>query len=168
MPATRSYLRHRLGWAGLLVVAATVCGCGSEEFEDRTARVTVDGRTTTYELDSCGLDGTTLFLVGRSTGGSVVQAVVGLEDDAETGVPASTGLTVGDAGSELAGFGAESWERRGEQGRAPGRITRAALRGSRIQVEGRVEAVDAQGVPPVIAGAAVDVALDARCDEPSD
>ncbi|MBA3282468.1 MAG: hypothetical protein H0U29_09585 [Acidimicrobiia bacterium] len=153
----------------LLVTAAcfavlTAAGCSDDEFEDRTANVIIDGRTTSYRLDSCGLDGSTLFVVGRSTGGGVLQAVVGLEDDDTTGVTRSTGLTVTDDGSDFGAFGAESWERRGEDGDPPGRITRANLRGSRIQVAGQFANLDADGVPTG-RGRRTEFSLDARCDD---
>lgn len=154
-----------VGLATLAVVAPVACS--RDGFEDRTATVQVDGSSTGYEVDACGLDGSTLFVVARSSGGSVLQAVVGLEDDGETGVPASTGLTVSDGDVDLAAFGAESWARRGEAGDPPGRITEARLRGSRIQVEGRVAPLDADG-GVAVEGAALPFALDARCDERDD
>ncbi len=163
--------------------AGTTSGCGRSEFEDRTAQLTVGDVTSTLELDSCGLDGSTIFVVGRGPGNVVLQAVVGLADDGETGVAASTGLTV-DGGrwvqespnsavlaDALGASGAESWERRGQSGRVPGSITSAVLRGARIQVAGRLEPLDASTGLPI--AASVDQArpvpfrLDARCDETS-
>ena len=77
------------------MVAASLAGCSREPaFEDRTARVTVDGEATTFQVDACLLDGTTAYVVGRQDDGEVLQAVVGVEADGETGVPASTGLTL--------------------------------------------------------------------------
>lgn len=154
---------------GLLAVATalavlTGAGCSRNEFEDRTAKVTIDGRTTIYQLDSCGLDGSTLFVVGRSTGGAVLQAVVGLDGDGSTGVTRSTGLTVTDGGVDFGAFGAESWERRGESGDPPGRISQANLRGSRIQVAGRFGTLAAEGAPSV-QGGRIEFSLDARCDD---
>lgn len=151
----------------LVALAPLLAGCGKEEFRDRSAQVTVDGRAATFELDSCGLDEQTLFVVGRTDGGRVLQAVVGLEADLETGVPASSGLTVGlgVAGVEVGAFGTEAWERQGRTGAPPGRITSARLRGSRIQLAGDAVALDAEGAP---AGSGEDLhpfSLDARCDE---
>lgn len=146
--------------AGLILAA----GCGRNEFKDRTAKVTVDGRATSYQVDSCGLDGSTLFVVGRASSGDVLQAVVGLGADAKTGVIASTGLTLTYEGADLAAFGAESWARRGQTGEPPGRITRSTLRGSRIQVAGRLAPVDADG-SPTAGGTDADFSLDARCDD---
>ena len=115
------------------VVAGTTIGgaCSREPaFEDRTARVTVDGQTTTFAIDGCLLDGTTVYLVGREDGGEVLQAVVGVEADGETGVPDSTGLTVTEGAVPIAAFGEEAWRRRGEDGAAPGRVDAARVRGS--------------------------------------
>ncbi len=148
----------------MAVVALVGPACSRGEFEDRTAKVTVDGRTTTYELDSCGLDEATLFVVGRASDGSVLQAVVGLEDDGATGVPAATGLSVSLDDVDLAAFGPASWARRLGDGAPPGEISSAGLRGSRIQVAGGLEPVDADGAPTV-AGARIDFTLDARCDD---
>jgi hypothetical protein len=149
---------------GLLVAAVALAGCGGADFADRTARVEIGGRTTTYEVDDCGLDGQTLFVVGRAPDGSVLQAVVGLKADDRTGILASSGLTFSDEGVDYAAFGSESWSRRDGSGRAPGRVTEAALRGSRIQVSGVVEEVDDRDRPedPPLT---TPFALDARCDE---
>lgn len=164
-PAARRRHRSPIVAAAVLVVSAVLAGCGRGEFEDRTARVDVGGRTTTYSLDACGLDGETLFVVGRSEGGRVLQAVVGLEADRETGVPDSTGLSVSEGDVDLTAFGPEAWARRGEAGEPPGRVTSARLRGSRIQAAGRVVAVDADGVPAVSGDGGTTFSLDARCDE---
>ena len=155
-----------------VLALALVAGCGRDEFDDRTARVALGGRTTTFELDSCGLDGTTAYVVGRSDDGTVLQAVVGVEgDDGTTGVPASTGLTVAPRDTDaMVAFGAEAWTRRGESGEPPGRITSARIRGSRIQAEGEAVPVDDDGRPldrPATANP-VDVSLDARCDDPDE
>lgn len=138
--------------------------CSRGEFEDRTAKVDIDGRTTTYQLDACGLDGSTLFVVGRSAGGAVLQGVVGLGKDHKTGVTRSTGLTVTDDGVDLGAFGAESWDRRGQDGDPPGRITRTNLRGSRIEVSGLFVTLDAEGAPTA-QGSRIAFTVDARCDD---
>lgn len=163
------------------VVLLAAVGCSRDEFEDRTAQLTVGGTTSTLEIDSCGLDGTTVFIVGRSPGDVVLQAVVGVDADGETGVAASTGLTVEGGGwaneapnsavlaDSLGASGAESWERRGQSGRAPGEITSAVVRGARIQVEGRLEPLDVTTGRPIATTDAdarlLDFRLDARCDE---
>lgn len=160
--------------AALVVAASSLVACGKQEFADRTAQVSVDGDVATFEVDSCGLDEQTLFVVGRSDGGRILQAVVGLEADLETGVPASSGLTVGlgIGGIEVGAFGAESWERQGRTGPPPGRITSARLRGSRIQLAGDAVALDAEGDPATTAttdaGEVHPFSLDARCDEQGD
>jgi hypothetical protein len=163
-------LRRRLRAAATvgLLLAIGLGGCGRDEFEDRTAVVTVGGSRQTYAVDACGLDDRTLFVVARADDGAIVQGVVGLERDQETGVPASTGVTVDlDPTSDqtrVAAFGAESWERRGSVGPPPGSISSARLRGSRIQFSGEVVPVDAKDVP-VPDGEAQRFSVDARCDE---
>ena len=166
-PAAHRSVAPVLG-ALLLVVAVGAGGCSRSEFEDRTAVVSIGGSQQTYAVDACGLEGQTVFVVARADDGAVVQGVMGLENDDKTGIPASTGITIDlDASSDqtrLAAFGAESWERRGSTGRAPGRITSAKLRGSRIQFSGDAVPVDADDVP-VPDGEAQAFSLDARCDE---
>ena len=160
--------RSRGAWLATAVVTLVVtglvlAGCGRNEFKDRTAKVAISSRTTAFQLDSCGLDGSTLFVVGRSEGGEVLQAVVGLDDE-RTGLTESTGVTVSDDGADLAAFGAESWERRGKPGDPPGEVRQATLRGSRIQVAGRLATVG-DGAAPTATSTDVTFTLDARCDD---
>ena len=151
-----------------LLVASALAGCAKDEFEDRTAVVRVGGSSQTYQVDACGLDGETAFVVARADDGAIVQGVLGLEDDDATGIPASTGITVdldpSSGATRVAAFGAEAWERRGSTGAPPGSIASARLRGSRIQFSGDVVPVDASDVP-VPDGEAQPFSLDARCDE---
>lgn len=148
--------------AGTLVLSA----CGGDDLEDRTATVAIGERTTTFTIESCGLDETTLFVVARSSGGDVLQAVVGLEDDLTTGLIDSTGLTVTDEGNDLAGFGKEAWARREGVGPPPGAITEANLRGSRIQARGRLVGLDdTVAGTPELGTQEMAFTLDARCDD---
>jgi len=156
---------------GLAVAAALVAGlagCSRSEFEDKTAVVKVGGSSETYEVDSCGLDHQTVFVVARADDGAIIQGVMGLKKDDKTGIPASTGITIDfDPSSDqtrVAAFGAEAWERKGSTGKPPGTITSAKLRGSRIQFSGDAVPVDANDVP-VPDGKAERFSLDARCDE---
>lgn len=153
-----------LALVGSLAVGATACG--KDEFGDRTARVTVDGRTTGFHLDSCGLDRRTLFVVGRADDGSILQAVVGLAGDRKRGLRASTGFSVIQGPTTVEAFGSESWARRGRSGPAPGTITSARLRGARIQVAGSARSVDDNQI--ATGPDAVDVTIDARCDARND
>lgn len=151
--------------APLVVAVALVVGCGREPaFPDRTARVTLDGQVTTFQVDGCGRDGETVYVVGRTDDGQVLQAVVGVEGDGATGVPASTGVTVtvGEGGG-VAAFGAEAWARRGQEGDPPGAVAGARVRGARIQAEGRAQPLDGRDRPRP--GPWVPLALDARCDQ---
>jgi len=162
-------VRASLALAGAaLVLAGALAGCSRKDFEDRTAVISVGGSSQTYQVDSCGLEDQTVFVVARADDGAIVQAVMGLEDDDATGVPASTGLTIdldpSSDDSRVAAFGAEAWERRGSVGAPPGSISSAKLRGSRIQFSGDVVPVDARDVP-VPNGEAQRFSLDARCDE---
>lgn len=149
--------------AVVLLVAAGACS-REPAFADRTARLTVGDRTTTFTVDACGLDGQTFRLAARAESGAVLQAVVGVEDDGETGVPESTGITVfGYEQIDLSAFGDESWARRGMGGEAPGEVTSARIRGARIQASAEAVAVDADERP--LGDATYTVRLDARCDE---
>lgn len=76
----------------MLVLA--VAGCAKDEFADRSAVVSIGGSRQTYEVESCGLDKQTVFVVARADDGAILQGVMGLEEDDETGIPASTGVTV--------------------------------------------------------------------------
>jgi hypothetical protein len=153
--------------AWLVTVAVTLAGCGDRtDFADRTAVAVVGDDTVRFTVDACGLDDDTLFVVGRSTEGEVVQAVVALRDDGTTGEPAGTGLTVDVGTTTYAAFGDDAWALRRGQGPVPGSIDRAARRGARIQVGGVAELVDDDGRP---AGRGVNdevaFSFDARCDE---
>lgn len=143
-------------------------GCSRTEFQDRTAEVTLGDTLITFDLEACGLDGTTVFLVGRGAGGSVLQMVMEVEDDGSSGVVDGTGLSV-DRGSQFhEAFGPAAWKARGESGPAPGSIAWARLRGSRIQAGGTLEAgVSATSSVPADAlpdDTDVPFTVDARCD----
>jgi len=152
----------------LLGSASGLAGCAKDGFEDRTAIVRIGGSSQTYEVQSCGLDGQTVFVVARADDGAIVQGVMGLKSDDKTGIPRSTGVTIDlDPTSDetrVAAFGAEAWERRGSAGKPPGSIASAKLRGSRIQFSGTAVPVDAGDVP-VPDGEPQAFSLDARCDE---
>ncbi len=146
-----------------LLLAGPAAGCSREPaFEDRTARVTLDGDTTTFQVDDCGKDGETVFVVGRTDDGAVLQAVVGVEDDGETGVPTSTGFTVTEVDRPVSAFGEEAWARQGETGSPPGEVLSARVRGARIQAAGEAQPVDITGAPTSVDP--VPFTLDARCD----
>lgn len=153
----------------LILGIGGLAGCAKgPEFQDRTARLTLGTDTESYTLDSCGLMGETIFVVGRSDAGAIIQLVMGMEDDAKTAVLASSGFTVdldptGDD-SRLSAFGQEAWERRSSSGRAPGEITSARLRGSRIQMSGNAVPLDGQDRIEV-GGEPQQFSFDGRCDE---
>jgi hypothetical protein len=168
----RSLVRTLVGSLAVAVgLAGSLGGCAKSDFEDKTAVVRIGGSSQTYQVDSCGVEDQTVFVVARADDGAIVQGVMGLEDDDKTGIPASTGITIDldptSNDTRVAAFGAEAWERRGSTGKAPGTITSAKLRGSRIQFSGDAVPVDAQDVP-VPNGKAERFSLDARCDEVED
>lgn len=146
-----------------------LAGCGGEDFPDHTAYVEIDGHRRTFALDpgTCGLDDDTAFVLGRSEGGAVLQAVVGVDPETGEGVPALTGITVSDGPGDLAAFGEGAWRRREGSGDPPGTVERSGVRGSRIQLEGRAIPVDAEG-RPVPSSSTRAIELDARCDEATD
>lgn len=146
-------------------VAVVLVGCGGDQFKDRTARVTVGDGIRGFQVDSCGRDGATVFVVARADDGRVLQAVMGLSADRRRAVRSSTGVTVTTRdGRELSGFGAEAWQRRDRTGDPPGSIAQARLRGSRVQIEGDLQPDngtdtlerDAEATP---------FTVDARCDQ---
>jgi hypothetical protein len=154
-----------------VVAIGVLASCGRGEFEDRTAVVEVGADRQTYQVDSCGLDDQTIFLVARSPSGAILQAVVGLEDDDATGIVASSGATVDldptSTDTRVAAFGAEAWERRGSSGEPPGSVDAARLRGSRIQLSGEAADVDALD-RPVAGRDPQPFSIDARCDLETD
>lgn len=167
--ATATRRSARRAGAVLLSLVLVANACSRDGFEDRTAVVEVGDQTVHFEIDSCGLDETTLFVVGRSDAGEVLQAVVGLEDDGSTGDPAATGATVEVGPDTYAAFGSISWSLREGPGSAPGSIAWSRLRGARVQLSGDAELVDEADRPVTGADArSVPLRLDARCDERAD
>lgn len=160
---TECRTRRPIVVAAMGVAASVLTACGGG-FEDRTASVVVGDDTTTFEVDSCGLEQATVFVVGRADGGRILQLVISLDDDGATGISDSSGFTVdADDGTEFAAFGAEAWSRRAMTGPPPGEVVGARVEGSRIQASGRAVEVDADG-RPAAGGTAATVRLDARCD----
>ena len=155
---------------GIVVLGAALVGCGRDDFEDRTAVVTLGGGDQRFSVDACGRDGETVFVVARADDGAVAQVVLGL-DPADAGVPSSSGITVdadpATTDTRVAAFGVASWDRRGGAGDPPGAIEAAALRGARIQLSGEVVPVDGED-RPVPGGASTRFSFDARCDEQDD
>lgn len=149
-----------------IIVALVLASCGKDDFPDRQAIVEVDGRSTTFQLEveTCGLDGDTVFVLGHADGGAVLQAVVGVDpDDPTDAEPAASGITVSDGPIDLGAFGADAWKRRGEEGDAPGVVTDVAIRGARVQLEGEAVELDDTGQPSGTEREAR-ISLDARCD----
>jgi hypothetical protein len=165
--------RRRIAIVATAVAAAGgLVGCGKDEFADRSAVVKLGGSTVTYDVEACGLDRQTVFVLAEAPDGALLQGVMGLEEDDKTGIPESTGVTVdldpATEDSRVAAFGPEAWERRGSTGPPPGSIASARLRGSRIQFSGTVVSVDADDQPVGAAGGEQGFSVDARCDQVED
>lgn len=142
-------------------------GCGRDGFADRTAVITTGGRSTTYTVDSCGLDGDTVFLVGRAPDRSVVQAVIASEGEGEVVALEISGLTFGTVDETWAAFGPDAWTRRQGPGSAPGGLDSGWVRGSRVQVDGTAERLDRHDRVLERSDDA-GFTLEARCDELDD
>ena len=72
--------------AAVMFAGVGLVGCGGAEFEDRTAEVSLGETSISFDLVSCGLDGSTVFLVGRGGGASILQVVMELDDDASKSI----------------------------------------------------------------------------------
>lgn len=146
----------------LAMVGLAATGCRQPPGPpDDTAVVELDGARYRIQLDSCGRDGATVFLVG-SGDGAALQAVVGL-DAKRRGLLASSAVTLDRPGGvpQVGAFGAESATRRGGIGRPPGRVERASLRRDRVRLEAEVEELgDGQAATGRRVGT---LTLDARC-----
>lgn len=118
------------------------------------------GERRVLRLDSCGRDGRTVFLVGRGSGGVVLQAVVGL-DSRRRAVPASSGVTVDlGARTQFGAFGPESQSRKGG-GPPPGRVESVSLDGARVRID---VTADRLGARQVSTGDRYgEISVDARC-----
>jgi hypothetical protein len=144
-----------------------------------TALVTVDDRDLTIELESCGRDGGTVFVLGEGDG-AVLQLVLEVEgadepdlsdDDGEDG-----GVTVLDGGvgfslvfeegEAIGAFGERAAEGAGVPGGPTGSIASARIDGSRIRVSGQADVLDAANQGTGEPGGRV--SIDANCPDPSD
>lgn len=164
MPARR----HRLFGALLsmaVAAAAGLTGCSTDEAPDTdTAELTVDGSASEVSLTACGLDGRTVFLVGRSSDGLVLQAVIGLDEDDEADL-AATAVTVDRDGAISAAAGADAAPGLQLTGPAPGEIRSASLEGDRVRMTADLERVtNGRRSTGDVAG---ELRLDARCPDES-
>src|SRR5699024_2898472 len=138
---------------------------------DHTARVEIGGRKSPFTLESgtCGLDGDTVFVLGHSEGGEVLQAVVAIDPESREGIPDLTGVTVSDGPDDIEAFGSGAWDLRGGAGGPPGSIERSSMRGSRIELEGTAVDPTSSGDAPSTGeekGGEAGLAGGARCAEP--
>ncbi len=158
-----------------LVLAASVsAGCGKKPSgpDDRTATVRIDGRTLDFVVDSCGIDGRTVFVVGRPAdptadpGQQIMQAAVGFADRQHQDIDLdAVAVTVDLSATDRVGaIGPESLDRLGGTPPAPGRIESAQRRGSRITIRARAErlTMDNKGTGE----SAGPLVVDTRCADP--
>ena len=132
----------------------------------------VDGRTIDFVIDSCGIDGLTVFVVGRPASSSVepgqqiLQAAVGFADRKHQEIDLdAVAVTVDLSATERVGaIGPEALERLGGTPPAPGTIDSAERRGSRITVRADAEhlTMDNTGTGE----SAGSLTLDTRCADP--
>jgi hypothetical protein len=158
-----------------------------------TARVTVDDRTLTMELEDCGRDGETVFVLAEGDG-AVLQLVVEVEastdgdgegDGEGSGGEGDESEGDGDAverpavrhdgvglslvfenGDAIGAFGEETADRAGVRGGATGSVDSARLDGSRIRVGVETEVLDGSNRGTGERGGRVTV--DANCPDPDD
>ena len=156
----------------LLALAGSGCGKKPSGPDDRTASVRIDGRTRDFVIDSCGIDGRTVFVVGRPADGGdepgqvILQAVVGFIDREHQEIDLdAVAVTVDLSESERIGaIGPESLERLGGTPPAPGTIESAQRRGSRITIRAEAEhlTMDNSGTGT----SAGQLIVDTRCADP--
>ena len=157
----------------LLALAGSGCGKNPSGPDDRTASVRIDGRTRDFVIDSCGIDGRTVFVVGRPADGGdepgqiILQAVVGFADREHQEIDLdAVAVTVDLSATERVGaIGPESLERLGGTPPAPGTIESAERRGSRITIRAEAEhlTMDNDGT----GASAGPLTVDTRCADPA-
>lgn len=149
--------------ARLLVVALLVAACGQDSMADDTAEVRVDGDdAATFTLDACGVDEDTLLMLGRNGDDELLQIAVGVvaTDDGFEADGDEVGFSIDSGSGTVAAFTPPAWDRRGDDGDAPGEVTSVELRGSRLRLSARAERSDS--------ATTVDVEVEARCDGADD
>lgn len=157
-------------------LAAVAAGCRDPSGPSAdTALVTVDDRRLTVELESCGRDGDTVFVLGEGDG-AVLQLVLEVDDgedgaNGELELPAVRDGGVGfslvfDDGEAIGAFGELALAGAGVAGGEVGSIDSARIDGSRIRVGGDTEALDASNQGTGEPGGRV--TIDANCPDPSE
>lgn len=143
------------------MVMMVVAACGQDTVSDGTAEVVVDDAAIDFALQACGVDEATFVMAGMSAGGELIQVVVGVTPDGESGFVADideVGISIEYADHVYEAFTPLAWTLRGESDPAPGRVQEAAIRGSRLSLDVVAEPADDSGA------ANVAVAVEARCD----
>jgi hypothetical protein len=156
-----------------LVVAGALTACrGPNGPSPDTAMLTVDDRDFTVELESCGRDGDTVFVLGDGDG-AVLQLVLEVEGegagDGEEPIVRDGGVgfsLVFDDGEAIGAFGEVAAVGAGVPGGATGSIDSTSIDGSRIRVGGDAEVLDAANRGTGEPGGRV--TIDANCPDPSE
>ncbi len=147
-----------------VVAAVALVGCRTGDgLAGDTARITLDGRTVTVPVDSCGLDGDTFVLVAAGEG-TLLQVLLHLDGDgdARSVDREASAVSVDVRGDEQ--YAAGDATVLGVDAGRPGTLDRATIRGDRIEIEASTAAVTGAGGPDPVA---LEVA--ARCPgEPVD
>jgi hypothetical protein len=175
--------------AAVAILAGPGCRTAGGPAAD-TARVTVDDRALTMELQSCGRDGDTVFVLAEGDD-AVLQLVVEVEgddegdggegdggegdggegDDERVERPAVRPDGVGfslvfEDGEAIGAFGENTADRAGVAGGATGSIDTARIDGSRIRVEVETEVLDGSNRGTGEPGGRV--TIDANCPDPAE
>jgi hypothetical protein len=155
-----------------LALLGTIAGCrGPSGPPPDTALVTVDDRDLTVELESCGRDGDTVFVLGEGDG-AVLQLVLEVEGDGGDGeAPIVRDGGAGfsllfDDGDAIGAFGELTAIGAGVPGGATGSIDSTRIDGSRLRVSGDTEVLDAANRGTGEAGGRV--TIDANCPDRSE
>lgn len=141
--------------APLLLITLSLVGLGCTQRQDLagdTVRVTWSDRTIDLEVIACGLDGD-VFVLGATSADSFVQMLLTTDDDAvdlersAVSVEVDPGGVLGAGSATLLGVGPV----------VPGEITRARIRGDRIDVVADARVLDGSG------SEMVEIEVSARC-----
>lgn len=154
----------------LLLIVASVAGTGCREREDLagdTVRVTLPDRTVELEVISCGLDDD-VFVLGASAADAFVQVLLTTTGDAgdEDGEGAvdvdvsSSAFSVDIAGEGVLGAGSAALLQ--VRPGTSGPITRASIRGDRIELEADTRRIDG-GSDGDGTSVVTPVVIEARC-----
>jgi hypothetical protein len=160
----RTYDAYCLSLA--VVLAAAGCRAPSGPATN-TAEVAVGGDDHTVRLESCGRDGSTIFLLGEGDG-VVLQVAIEVEGEPgeETAETSGVGLSVvfEEDDRAMGAFGSDAAERADIPGTPPGTVDSVRIDGSRVRISAQAEVLD--GDNRGTGEAAGQLTVDANCPEP--